>query len=187
MPDNEIISDESHEQTMPETAKEKFERERLTRRQALKRFGMTSAMTVFALFSVDDLAHMVGNAMQQQARDNKIAGQIAQEFQQAGVAFADGGSIGSGCLQYQCNGASVSCQHCANQLLLDDCYCDSRYGQIASPPYFPNPTMYQHCSNQAQNNYNGCACCWCPNNYGVPPNNTCPPISSMQPPQGCGC
>lgn len=54
----------------------------------LKKFGVTSAMATFAMFSVDDLAHMVGKALQQQAGDNKIAGQIAHEFQQAGVAFA---------------------------------------------------------------------------------------------------
>ena len=73
----------------PETAKEKFERERLSRRQALKKLGMTSAMATFALFSVDDLARMVGKAMQQRAGDNRIAGQLAKEFQQAGIALAD--------------------------------------------------------------------------------------------------
>lgn len=70
-----------------ETAKEKFERERLTRRQALKRFGMTSAMATFALFSVDDLARMVGGAMERQARNSKIATQVAKEFQHSGIAL----------------------------------------------------------------------------------------------------
>ena len=56
---------------------------------SLKRFGMTSAMAAFALFSVDDLARMVGKAMQQRAGDNRIAGQLAKEFQQAGIALAD--------------------------------------------------------------------------------------------------
>jgi hypothetical protein len=60
MPDNAIISIESAPETALETAKEKFERERLTRRQALKRFGMTAGMAAFAMFSVDDLAHIVG-------------------------------------------------------------------------------------------------------------------------------
>jgi len=88
MPENGIILSDAP----PETAKEKFERERLSRRQALKRFGMTSAMATFAMFSVDDLARMVGKAMQQRAGDNKIAAQLAQEFQNAGAAFADGTS-----------------------------------------------------------------------------------------------
>ena len=72
--------------TEPETAKQKFERERMTRRQALKRFGMTSAMATFALFSVDDLARMVGGAMERQARNSKIAAQVAEEFQHSGIA-----------------------------------------------------------------------------------------------------
>ena len=88
---------ENEDQTVPEagiqapveSAREQFERERMTRRQALKKFGMTSAMATFALFSVDDLARIVGKAMQQRAGDNKVAAQIAQEFQQAGIALAD--------------------------------------------------------------------------------------------------
>ena len=46
-------------------------------------------MAAFALFSMDDLARMVGKAMQQRAGDNRIAGQLAKEFQQAGIALAD--------------------------------------------------------------------------------------------------
>ena len=78
-----------------ETERERFERERLSRRQALKRFGMISAMATFALFSVDDLARMVGKAMQQRAADNKVVEQVAKEFQQAGIAMAAGGASGS--------------------------------------------------------------------------------------------
>ena len=88
---NESFSPHDGPETAPaetETAKQKFERERLTRRQALKRFGMTSAMTAFALFSVDDLARMVGAAMERQAKNSKIAEQVAKEFQSAGIAMA---------------------------------------------------------------------------------------------------
>jgi len=94
MPENAIIPEGAapSSEAVPETAKEKFERERLSRRQALKRLGMTSAMATLGLFSVDDLARMVGRAMQQRAGDNKIAAQLAQEFQNAGAAFADGTS-----------------------------------------------------------------------------------------------
>lgn len=61
-------------------------------------------MATFALFSVDDLARMVGKAMQQRAGDNKVVEQIAKEFQQAGIALAGGngtgknpGPVGSAC------------------------------------------------------------------------------------------
>lgn len=89
MPENDNEDVSAGVQAPVETERERFERERLTRRQALKRFGMTSAMAAFALFSVDDLARMVGKAMQQRAGDNRIAGQLAKEFQQAGIALAD--------------------------------------------------------------------------------------------------
>jgi len=103
-----------------ETERERFERERLSRRQALKRFGMTSAMATFALFSVDDLARMVGKAMQQRAADNKVVEQISQEFQQAGVALATQPAVGPNALPYgNCNsfqngGGSAACDACNN-------------------------------------------------------------------------
>jgi hypothetical protein len=109
MPENEITSN-----AVPETAKEKFERERLSRRQALKRLGMTSAMATFALFSVDDLARMVGKAMQQRAADNKVAAQVAQEFQNAGIVMANGAS-GAYCQ------SNYNCGACPDSTSLGQC------------------------------------------------------------------
>ena len=97
-------------QTPAETNKQRFERERLTRRQALRKFGITAGVATFAMFSVDDLARMVGNAMQQRVGDNKIAGQIAQEFQQAGVAFASvSPSLCTACVQHWQDCLSCKC------------------------------------------------------------------------------
>ncbi len=93
MPENDEQDISAGAQAPVETERERFERERLSRRQALKRFGMTSAMAAFAMFSVDDLARMVGKAMQQRACDNKVAEQVAREFQNAGVAFAASGPV----------------------------------------------------------------------------------------------
>jgi RecA/RadA recombinase len=142
MPDNAIISIESAPETALETAKEKFERERLTRRQALKRFGMTAGMAAFAMFSVDDLAHIVGKAMQQRAGDNKVAEQIAQEFQQAGVALA-------------ANPSGI-CLHCCNQFCDDTnacfgskCSCIARGGTGCD-------ANFNACINNAKYAFNGC-------------------------------
>ena len=110
MPENDERDVPAGAQAPVETKRERFERERLSRRQALKRFGMTSAMTAFALFSVDDLARMVGKAMQQRAGDNKVAEQVAQEFQEAGVSFAASSS-------------QPCCTHCSNQQVIDDKAC----------------------------------------------------------------
>jgi len=177
MPENEDQDISAGASAPVETERERFERERLSRRQALKRFGMTSAMATFALFSVDDLARMVGKAMQQRAADNKVVEQVAREFQQAGIALADGSN---GCGQ---SGSVSTCQHCSNQLILDDCYCDQTYAQDGQ---HPDSTMWQHCHNQASNNFYWCWTCWCPNGPVVH-DNTCPGYSSLQPPQGCNC
>ncbi len=147
---------------LAETALEKFEREQLSRRQALKRFGMTSAMATFALFSVDDLARMVGKAMQQRAADNKVAAQIAQEFQQAGVALATQTAVGPNALPYgNCNsfqsgGGSAACDAC-NTDRYNRCkqYCSA--AACASP--FNCGTGV--CSN-ATPTYAGLQACWKP-------------------------
>jgi len=127
---------EAEVQVPAESPREQFERERMTRRQALRKFGMTTGMAVFAMFSVDDLAHLVGNAMQQRSKDNKVVKQIAQELQQAGVALAspsgqpplpggcdsnatgatkdaccDGTSVGAWCHAY---GDAYDCKKCVN-------------------------------------------------------------------------
>lgn len=124
MSENEIIP--IHD--VPETAQEKFERERLTRRQALKRFGMTAGMAAFAMFSVDDLAHIVGKAMQQRAGDNKVASQVAEEFQQAGIAFAGGTS--NPCYSSNPSGSlctpNCDCSGC-NPNALNSCCSGSNY------------------------------------------------------------
>ena len=150
MLDNEIIPINEG----PETAKEKFERERLTRRQALKKFGMTSAMAAFALFSVDDLARMVGKTMQQRAGDNKVAEQIAQEFQQAGVVMADGTS---GCIP-----SSASCLNCVNAYdnaagaaISDYNNCMGLYNNSA---YCKQTTNECQRLNDAQANWDHCNC-----------------------------
>lgn len=109
-----------------ETALERFERERLSRRQALKKLGVTTAMATFAMFSVDDLAHMVGQAMQQQAGDNKIANQIAKEFQKSGIVFAGAGPSG--------------CNLGTDPLSLCECDCNKKYTKcVGTAPIGCNP------------------------------------------------
>ena len=89
MPENEIQNMQAPEvASVPETKAQKFERERLTRRQALRKMGMTTAMATFAMFSVDDLARMVGNVIKQRSGDSQVTKQIAVELQQAGVTLA---------------------------------------------------------------------------------------------------
>lgn len=179
--------------TMDVQTAQRVEQEKITRRVALRKLGFGAGLAAFSLLGVDDLARIVGQRMERMAGDNKVANQVAKEFQQAGVAFAvpqqwpPGDGCPSGRNYGQCSGPPVFCQHCADQLNLDNCYCASSYGPNAEYPFAPDPIMYQHCSNQAAQNANGCECCWCYNDSPVPADNTCPPVSSRQPPQGCNC
>ena len=128
-----------------------------SRCQALKRVGMTSAMATFALFSVDDLARMVGKAMQQRAGDNKVAAQVAQELHQAGVTLADG--------------ASSSCAHCINQYTNDGdvayndwLYCYNNEVNSLGPARANencNNSIYCPEMNNALYDYNNCVQAWC--------------------------
>jgi len=181
--------------TMDVQTAQRVEQGKMTRRAALRKLGFGAGLAAFSLLSVDDLARMVGQRMERMAGDNKVAGQVAKEFQQAGVAFAyptsGSGGVCSG-TGLPCGdtpppsgpGPTVECQHCANQLYLDTCYCTDRYD---AGGYNPNPTLRQHCDNQATQNYDGCVCCWCAGGVAPNPNNACPPVGSEQPPQGCNC
>ena len=141
----------------PETAKEKFERERLSRRQALKRLGMTSAMTAFALFSVDDLARMVGKAMQQRAGDNKVATQVAKELQDAGVVIADVPQSCSDCCSHRSDSHNNSFQAWCSCIgtaatAADFAVCDAaQHARDNDAQYAyssPDGCYYTHCQPQ---------------------------------------
>jgi hypothetical protein len=105
---------------------ERVERERLARRAALRKIGMTTGMAVFAMFSVDDLARMVGQKMEQRSGDSKVADQIAREFQQAGIAMADSPPFYSE-IGIICNGnphaygGATSCLGCVHNGVIKVC------------------------------------------------------------------
>ena len=73
------------------TATEKlaqFEKEKLSRRQALARIGFQAGAAAIAALTADELLRKVGKEMQRRAGDNKVADQVAKEFVNAGVANA---------------------------------------------------------------------------------------------------
>lgn len=74
-------------------ARKKFEAEKLTRRAALKKFGITTGMAVFGMFAADDLARMVIKKMEETEATRQIAETVAHEFKNAGIAFADDSSL----------------------------------------------------------------------------------------------
>ena len=65
-----------------------FEKEKLSRRQALARIGFQAGAAAIAALTADELLRKVGKEMQRRASDNKVAQQVAKELNNAGVAFA---------------------------------------------------------------------------------------------------
>ena len=163
MSENEIIPiDDAPETVRAETAQEKFERERLSRRQALKKFGMNSAVAAFAMFSVDDLARMVGKAMERRSRDNKVAAQIAQELRQAGIAFAGGPSwLNCGVCNTNCTpGLYQYCEPCAwpctGSILRDESCRDFSYAKCQACCASRNPPPSGGNTGLPNVGYNNC-------------------------------
>ncbi len=75
-------------ETMDLATAQRVEQEKLTRRAALRKLGFGAGMAAFALLGVDDFARMVGKRMERMAGDNKVAEQVAKEFQGMGIAMA---------------------------------------------------------------------------------------------------
>lgn len=108
---NAIISD-------TETAREKFEQGRLSRRAALRKMGITTGMAFFGMFAVDDLARMAIKQMEQHKETRQVAETVAKEFKNSGIAFA-GPSGSSGAPDPDCKGCcsksdATLCQKCCD-------------------------------------------------------------------------
>ena len=67
-----------------------IEAEKMSRRQVLGRVGFLAGAAAVAALTTDDLARLVGREMQKRAGDNKVINQVAKEFQNAGIAIAQG-------------------------------------------------------------------------------------------------
>ncbi len=114
-------------ETMDAERARRVEQEKLTRRAALRKLGFGAGLAAFSLLGVDDFARMVGKRMERMAGDNKVAGQIAKEFQSAGIALADPISSGdpcTDCCTHYCNSY--------NDCFQSYCICISNGGTPAS-------------------------------------------------------
>jgi hypothetical protein len=70
---------------------------KLTRRQALAKFGFQAGAAAIATLTADDLLRKVGEEMQKRAGDSEVANAVAKEFKNAGVAFATEAEPSPGC------------------------------------------------------------------------------------------
>ena len=139
-----------------ETAHLKFESEKMTRRAALRKLGITSSMAFFSLFAVDDLARVAIKRMRQNEATRDIAETVAREFKDSGIAFATtpvttpclvseikpgcaGGDIGTNCAC--CQTAAATQEACVQQACLR-CYPN---GLSLWPWDFAETQKYNQC------------------------------------------
>jgi hypothetical protein len=65
-----------------------FEKEKMSRRAALGRFGLLAGAAAVAALTADELTRMVGSELERRLAGNKAIEQVAKELKNAGVAFA---------------------------------------------------------------------------------------------------
>lgn len=126
----------------------------MTRRSALRKFGITTGMSVFGLFAVDDLARMVIGKMQEHEATRKIAENLAQEFKDAGAVY----------------GVTELCSHCCRQLCADASGCTDGYVSClaAGGSAAVCDAALNACENQMQYDYGECYHTNCPKGYACP-------------------
>lgn len=135
-------------------ARVKFEAARLTRRQALAKFGFRFGMVAVAALSVDDLVRATGQALQQRADTNKAVEQVARELQRAGVANAD--MLPPDTDPIPCDG----CGECVETDEIECVDCDPSCGQLSGsgskkkPKPKPSVKCKQCCTDYAKNKKN---------------------------------
>lgn len=67
----------------------KLEAEKMSRRQALKKMGVTAGFMLVAMPSIDDLARLAAAKLQETQATRAIGDSLAKDLRGAGVAFAD--------------------------------------------------------------------------------------------------
>lgn len=71
-----------------ETPRERFEREKMSRRAMLRSMGVMTGAAVITLVSSDDLARLAVSKLRENEATREIGDTLAKEFRSAGIAFA---------------------------------------------------------------------------------------------------
>ena len=145
-------SNAEYSKTMDVQTAQRVEQEKMTRRAALRKLGFGAGMAAFALLGVDDLARMVGQRMERMAGDNKVAEQVAKEFQGMGVALATPVPYYPCISNYDCTGCggSAATGDCCSKSSDTTACCQKSYGPSSSNG---DVAACQQCCTHASPNY----------------------------------
>jgi len=141
------------------TSADALAQEKLTRRAALRRLGMTGAMTVLGVLSVDELARVASKKL----GEHEMTRNLANDFKDAGIAMAD--DVGNDMIKYQ----PPSDQEIGNAI--KDCIKETDrnafllcFGKHFGKATWDDNWQYIYCKMQDPNGNNG-ACPGFPNAY----------------------
>jgi hypothetical protein len=67
--------------------REKLEADKMTRRSALRKMGLTSGAVFGMFFAVDDLARLAIKKLEEHRATREIANSVAHDFRNVGIAF----------------------------------------------------------------------------------------------------
>lgn len=130
MPNTEQPEPMKQPETMDLATAQRVEQDKLTRRAALRKLGFGAGLAAFSLLGVDDFARMAGKRMERIAGDNKVARQLAKEFQSVGIAFANpSNALPAWAIGEHCKGNHNSYGPAAN---CADCCANGCKGDYAS-------------------------------------------------------
>lgn len=104
-----------------QAARKRFEQQKMTRRQALRKMGVMSATAVIGILSIDDLARLSAERLKQHGATRALGESVAHEFKDAGVAFADTMPKPSSMAKKKkppksCEGHNANCEQCLADL-----------------------------------------------------------------------
>lgn len=124
--------------------REKLEADKMTRRSALRKMGLTSGAVFGMFFAVDDLARLAIKKLEEHRATREIANAVARDFRNVGIAFAgpSGGQLAcSGCV------AEKYTQYSRCQSTMSNCdgNCNGLVG-----------AAYTSCTNACQSSLSSC-------------------------------
>ena len=126
----------------------KHEAEKMSRRAVLAKVGLRFGAAVIAAMSVDDLTRAVTKSIARSNRDSAVAQQVANEFKNAGVAFAADRICAHCTSQYDMDIESCKqfYQGCINTPGADTSVCDKNYYQCSNDTTYARDTcIAKHC------------------------------------------
>jgi len=108
------------------TSADALAQEKLTRRAALRRIGMTGAMTVLGVLSIDELARVAAKKLD----EHEMTRGLAKDFKNAGVAMAGPKASSEIICQGDCNQVCV----CLYQIEIGNCGSKPQLSDFSGVP-----------------------------------------------------